>query len=383
MSGHYREEKNCLNCGHLVEEHYCSHCGQPNLELKEPFWHFIGHSIGHYFHFDSKFFHTLVPLLTKPGQITLDYLAGKRARYIHPVSLYIFVSIVYFIIVPHSLKEKIKPAELSTAQQDSAATAIRKSKATLNSISPGLGNAVDINLNTDSQFNALDVKSQVHYVDSLKRVYQAKPSEKTENKIDHYQDIVKERQDTSYAGYLARQKSLPKDERDSWWLRRVQKLKYEKRQQKLAGKSLKSEEPGHEVNIGEEVKKYQPKQYFLLMPLLALFIMINFRKNRIYYIDHLVFTIHGMTAYFIVSIITKPIEKYVFGTESYISQFIEFVVFIGIVWYLYAGLKLFYQRSRNVTIRKTMSVMIMYAITFYISEEMIRQLVMLLMTKQY
>jgi len=380
MSGHYRKEKNCLNCGHHVEEHYCTHCGQPNLELKEPFWHFIGHSIGHYFHFDSKFFHTLVPLLSKPGQITLDYLAGKRARYIHPVSLYIFVSIVYFIIVPHSLKEKTKPAELSTAQKDSAATAIRKSKTTLNSISPGLGDAVRVNLNTDSQFNALDLKSQVHYVDSLKKIYQAKPSDNLENRIDNYQDIIDDRQDTSYAAYLARQKILPVDQQDSWWVRRVQKLKYDKRAKKHAVKSSEREEEGHKVNIEEEVKKYQPKQYFLLMPLLALFIMINFRKNRIYYIDHLVFTIHGMTAYFIVSIITKPIEKYIFGIDSYISQLMEFVVFIGIVWYLYSGLKLFYQRSRAVTIRKTIAVMLMYSITFYISEEIIRQIIILIMT---
>ncbi|RZL45123.1 MAG: DUF3667 domain-containing protein, partial [Pedobacter sp.] len=80
MSGKYRKDHNCLNCGFNVEEHYCSRCGQPNLELKENFWDFISHSIAHYFHFDNKFFQTLKPLITKPGIVTLDYLAGKRAR---------------------------------------------------------------------------------------------------------------------------------------------------------------------------------------------------------------------------------------------------------------------------------------------------------------
>ncbi|MET1054758.1 MAG: DUF3667 domain-containing protein [Pedobacter sp.] len=380
MSGHYRKEKNCLNCGHHVEEHYCTHCGQPNLELKEPFWHFIGHSVGHYFHFDSKFFHTLVPLLSKPGQITLDYLAGKRARYIHPVSLYIFVSIVYFIIVPHSLKEKVVDKGLTKAQQDSAAVGIRKGKETLNSIAPGLGDALKVDLAADSQFKTLDIKSQRHYIDSLKTIYKAKPTEALETKIDNYQEIIRDKDDTSYTAYLARQRALPADQRDSWLVRRARKFQYEKKAKGHNGTEKEVGKPIHKVNIEEEVKKYQPKQYFLLMPLLALFIMINFRKNRIYYIDHLVFTIHGMTAYFIVSILTKPVEKYIFGIDSFISQFIEFIVFIGIVWYLYAGLKLFYQRSRAITIRKTISVMIMYGLTFYISEEIIRQLVILFMT---
>jgi hypothetical protein len=379
MSGHYRKEKNCLNCGHLVEEHYCSHCGQPNLELKEPFWHFIGHSIGHYFHFDSKFFHTLVPLLTKPGQITLDYLAGKRARYIHPVSLYIFVSIVYFIIVPHSLKEKKVKAELSPAQQDSAALGVKEGKAKLNSIVPGLGNSIRLTYDTDSQFRELDLQSQIHYVDSLKEVQKIEPSERLANKIENYKEIISEKQDTSYSAYLARQQTLPAAERDSWWLRKARKLSYDKKAAKNIESDGHDKDSGHKVNIDEEVKKYQPKQYFLLMPLLALFIMINFRKNRIYYIDHLVFTIHGMTAYFIVSIITKPLEKYIFGIDSYVSQIIEFIVFIGIVWYLYAGLKLFYKRTRWVTVRKTIAVMFMYSITFFISEEIIRQIIILIM----
>ncbi|MCX2477591.1 DUF3667 domain-containing protein [Pedobacter sp. MC2016-15] len=379
MSGHYRKEKNCLNCGHHVEEHYCTHCGQPNLELKEPFWHFIGHSIGHYFHFDSKFFHTLVPLLSKPGQITLDYLAGKRARYIHPVSLYIFVSIVYFIVVPHSLKEKKVKTELTSAQKDSATVAVRKSKAQLNSIAPGLGNSIRLSLDTDSQFNALNRESQVRYIDSLEKVMKAKPNEGLQNQIDDYKDLISENQDTSYSAYLARQQKLPADERDSWLEKKAQKLKYDKRTKKLK-KGEHADSSEHKVDIEEEVKKYQPKQYFLLMPLLALFIMINFRKNRIYYIDHLVFTIHGMTAYFIVSIVTQPIEKYIFGLGSFMSEAIELIVFAGIVWYLYSGLKLFYQRSRNVTIRKTITVMFMYTLTFYISEEIIRQIVIMMMT---
>src|SRR5690606_6686623 len=110
----------------IVEKHYCSDCGQPNLELKENFWQFISHSIAHYFHFDNKFFQTLVPLLTKPGQVTLDYLAGKRARYINPISMYIFVSIVYFIVVPNKLEHKKEAVEFHSSNKDTGKSTAEK-----------------------------------------------------------------------------------------------------------------------------------------------------------------------------------------------------------------------------------------------------------------
>src|SRR5688572_15746593 len=131
-TGKYRKEHNCLNCGQNVEKHYCSNCGQANLELKENFWQFISHSIAHYFHFDNKFFQTLSPLLTKPGEVTLDYLAGKRARYINPVSMYIFVSIVYFIVVPNKLEHKAEAVEFhSSASKDSTKSKTEALKKTL------------------------------------------------------------------------------------------------------------------------------------------------------------------------------------------------------------------------------------------------------------
>ncbi|MGY0036271.1 DUF3667 domain-containing protein [Pedobacter sp. NJ-S-72] len=316
--GTYRHEKNCLNCGSHVEKHYCSQCGQPNLELKEPFWGFISHSIGHYFHFDSKFFHTLIPLLTKPGQLTLDYLAGKRARYIHPVSLYIFVSIVYFLIVPHAMEyghhQEKTPAENARELKDS----ILLDKKEYKGVPDLLLDQV-----TKTEFRELDFQDQKLILDSLNKIYQKTPSNFLQKKIDKFNNIHAERLDSTYEAYTIRQKTLPERNRDNWIERQ-----YKKKQIYLTLKKDKDH-----WDIKEEVKKYQPKQFFLLMPLLAFFIMLNFRKNRIYYIDHLIFTIHGMTAFFIVSSITVPLKQYVFGEASFTSMLISCAVLAGIAWY--------------------------------------------------
>lgn len=372
MSGLYRKEKNCLNCGHEVEAHYCSHCGQPNLELKEPFLGFIAHSIGHYFHFDSKFFHTLVPLLTKPGQVTLDYLAGKRARYIHPVSLYIFVSIVYFLIVPHALEEKhSKKAETESIVKQKEG--IREAKSALTD--PDQKDKTKREILIEKAFTRQSVQAQKIYLDSLTKVYTAKPTDSLENLLDNLNGIHTDRLDSTLSAYKARQESLPKEKRDSWMERYIQKLMYDDAGKLSTDQGEIKSLATRKAHIKEEVKKYQPKQYFLLMPLLAMFIMFIFRKNHRYYVDHLVFTVHGMTAYFIVSIVTQPLKKYVFGLDSFMSSVVQTAVVIGVIWYLYAGLKLFYNRSRNVTIRKMILLSFLYSIAYAISAWVIEAIV--------
>ncbi|WP_158799563.1 DUF3667 domain-containing protein [Pedobacter sp. L105] len=379
MSGHYRKEKNCLNCGHEVEHHYCSRCGQPNLELKENFWAFIGHSVGHYFHFDAKFWQTLIPLLTKPGQVTLDYLAGKRARYIHPISLYIFVSIIYFLIVPRSLvnEDKVKQDEIAEAKKE-ALDSIGIVHYNINSVPSvrDINKQVAKKVSPLTDFRKLSIHAKEHYLDSLKKLNAVKPSEELDDRIKEYNKILVFNLDSTYESYQARQKTLPADQQDGWMVRYLKKKSYSLN----LNQNEKSGDKTSKEQIDEEVKHYEPKQFFILMPLLALFIMINFRRNRIYYIDHLVFTIHGMTAYFIVSIITKPIEKYIFGLDSFMSDLIDFIVFAGIVWYLYKGLKLFYNRSRNVTIRKTIMVMIFYSLAFFISQWMLTEIITYMMS---
>jgi len=385
MSGHYRKEKNCLNCGHQVEFHYCSSCGQPNLELREPFWHFIGHSIAHYFHFESKFWQTLVPLLTKPGQLTLDYLAGKRARYIHPVSLYIFISIVYFLIVPHALEKKehtenrvhsIAEANQKREKTNQNLSKVKKkldsTKTQLDAL-PGLADKIStsikpINLIDLDDFEDLTYEDQNIYLDTVIKQNMLRPSTEATDRIKDYKEANTVKHDSTYVAYFQRQKKLPTGEQDNWFMQKLKRVDYG-----ISGK-IKN----HDY-VNEEFKKYQPKQYFLLMPLLAFFIMINFRKNRIYYINHLVFTVHGMTAFFIVSIVAEPLKKYVFGLDSSISNLIAFIVFCGIMWYLYYGLKLFYNRSKWQTIRKIISLLVLYSIALFLSEGIIKGFIIYLM----
>lgn len=369
MSGKYRKDHNCLNCGFHVEEHYCSRCGQPNLELKENFWEFISHSIAHYFHFDNKFFQTLKPLITKPGTVTLDYLAGKRARYINPVSMYIFVSIVYFIIVSppkHKEKDKQRTYTVVLEQRKKQQEAIHKVEQPLKKagISEKISQSAQQAINEDMDrelFKVMTFKQQDSTLKVLQAAQKTNQSDSLKSYIEELEHIHIMKNDSTYNAYLARQEKLADNKKDNFAERLIEKRRIG------LGQNFDL--------INEKLETNRPKQYFLFMPLMALFIMINFRRNHIKYLDHLIFTIHGMTAFFIVSIVVQPIKKILPESLSILSTILELGLIAWICWYLFKSLKTFYQRKTSTTIWRMLWVIILYAVLLRISETIMVNLI--------
>src|ERR1700761_1430495 len=95
---HLRHDKTCLNCGYEVTDRYCSHCGQENNEPRETFRHLLGHFIEDVTHYDSQVLTSVKDLIFKPGFLTNQYNAGKRASYLNPIKMYIFISAVFFLV---------------------------------------------------------------------------------------------------------------------------------------------------------------------------------------------------------------------------------------------------------------------------------------------
>jgi hypothetical protein len=88
----------CPNCGTLRVGTYCSSCGQKAIPLR-PTVHHFAHELTHeLLHFDGKIFRSLRLLLTRPGFLTREIFAGRRASYVSPFRLYLVASIVAFAL---------------------------------------------------------------------------------------------------------------------------------------------------------------------------------------------------------------------------------------------------------------------------------------------
>jgi len=92
------KHQNCLNCGTPLRGSYCVTCGQPARTRTLTIWQLLREFLEEAFDLDSKAWRSLIPLMFKPGLITNDYLAGRRARYISPLRLYVTASVLFFIV---------------------------------------------------------------------------------------------------------------------------------------------------------------------------------------------------------------------------------------------------------------------------------------------
>jgi hypothetical protein len=92
--------KKCRNCNNSLPEEaaFCPACGQAT-HGEEDMLSFFKHFLNDYFTFDSKIFRSIRPLFAKPGFLTLEYLAGRRVSYIPPLRLFIFSSIIFFLLL--------------------------------------------------------------------------------------------------------------------------------------------------------------------------------------------------------------------------------------------------------------------------------------------
>jgi hypothetical protein len=89
----------CPNCGRVMDEEYCPRCGQKRLHDGDlslaHAWHHLFHEI---LHLDGRLLTTIKVLFTRPGQLSVDFLEGRRARHIHPIQLFLLFSTMFFLV---------------------------------------------------------------------------------------------------------------------------------------------------------------------------------------------------------------------------------------------------------------------------------------------
>lgn len=290
---HERTEKTCLNCGATLAGRYCHICGQENIEPKESFWHLLGHFLADLTHFDGKLFITLKYLLFKPGFLTEEYIKGRRASYLNPIRMYLFISALFFLLF-------------------------------MTFWLPQRNSQLQVQPKKSTNFS---IKSTTHSIrEGLDKI--APDTTWTPKTLKQYDSV---------------QQALPVNERDD------QITRY------MARKTLSAVRYSHD-NPNEFWHKFLEKFFhtlpyvlFVSVPIIALWLQLLYirRRKQYFYVSHIIFTLHYYCLVFIALIISYSLKS--MGDWShYVTPFIALGFFI----YLYAAMLRFYKQGGGKTFLK-------------------------------
>lgn len=101
----------CPNCGAAFAQpcpKYCGECGQESNLRAPSLLEFIQQLGGAYISTEGALWRTLWRLLLLPGQLTLEYLAGRRRRYVLPLRIYLTISVLALLTLRLVTSEKIE-----------------------------------------------------------------------------------------------------------------------------------------------------------------------------------------------------------------------------------------------------------------------------------
>lgn len=240
--------KICRNCQAAVSGEYCSSCGQREGRADQRFLDLAGELTGDLFDMDSRVWRTLFSLLFRPGFLSAEFIAGRRARYLPPLRLYLVISFILFLTISISTNNPLSdpaPGPLQVTDNGLVITAnpedLDDNMAEAGSTEEGLA-PPDPNT-WDGEIGIADENSPQWVKDIDRRMEE---------------NVVKLREDPRA--------------------------------------------------LSEAIVDYVPQMMFLLLPLFALLIQFTYLFSGFHYLQHLVFALHFHSFAYLVYLITMAIE---------------------------------------------------------------------------
>ncbi len=351
----------CLNCGIPLDfiDRYCHNCGQINTTKKLSFRDFFNEFFASIFSYDSRLRHTIIVLLFSPGKISKEYIQGRRVKYANPFRFYLSVSIIFFII--NGLF--IDFDGFSAGVQDD----VTKGKEALEKIENEIPiDSIKQKLNQELlAVEELTISDKEKINKRISNIEFTLPSTKKNNNPKEVTYYTQPQIDSM--GLFDRGAKLWSMYNDH----------YEKTAQKSAYRALT--ELHHEKskfnryiyqramktnsitdNYGRELLEFifnkLPFIIFFFLPFFALAIWLLYVRRSFTYMEHLVFTFHTQTMFFILIGIAILIDQ-IIKTEA--ASGIAMLVFL---FYLYKAMRKFYSQGRGKTIVKFLLVNVLFFI---------------------
>ena len=374
-----RKEKDCLNCGTIVQGRYCHVCGQENVVPKETFWHMVTHFFFDITHFDSQFFETVKDLLFRPGFLSKEYMAGRRANYLHPVKMYVFTSAIFFLLFFSFFKPTVSNIQLMNKKdrkntmvqlkeilkKESDNAEIRKLVALLQDTTRSLTSEDILNINLNMP---LTEKEKEGYIERLQNKIKTGEGDSSlgsllgKAKDTSHLLLVKDTLGTkvlkrglfSSSGnyktaevYDSAEHALPVSKRDGWFVRRLIKkgIYINEKYGENPDEALKK--------LGENILHRLPYMLFVSLPLFAFILrLVYIRRKQFYFADHGVFTIHLYIFTFLMLLLVFSIGKLNDLLHTGLIGIPIALLFIWLFIYLFKAMRNFYGQGRGKTFLK-------------------------------
>jgi hypothetical protein len=290
----------CGNCNAPLTGPYCAQCGQHAHQSARSLSVVLHDGWDLLTHLDGRFWSTLRRLLSQPGQLTLDYFADRRARYVSPFRLYFVLSIAFFALT-----------------------------------------AANSNLTSKSAADGHAALTPADVTDLQHELHQAAPA-------------IAEQVTATDAGM-----DMDLDANDCAKI----ELRWPWLQGRLRG-ACQREIADHGRSAAHAFGSYVPRMMFVFLPLMALIMVPLYRTPRRYYVEHLVFFLHAHAALFLVMIgdMLLGMAARSLPYLSGVATAGDGAAACYAVWYVYRAMRRYYGNRRALTLAKLAVVGIAYQI---------------------
>lgn len=331
----------CTNCGHPLDisDRFCPNCSQANsskkLTLKDFFDEFFSSLIS----YDSRLLKTLSALLTKPGKITRDFINGKRVSYTNPFRFLLSLSIIYFLMMSYTtnlsfIDQYGKGKNNNPFSKDNIFSFSLGDEVELDSIPMSTKDKEQFRQALDT----LNIAETFFDRDSLMMADPKRHFEKTNQQSVWTRLLAK----TEFFSVL-----IPKDSVNVF---KEISLDYsisstgENRGTFNAAKSYLRfrQQPGSFLN---SIISKLPFATFFFLPVFTLFIWLVYIRKKHSYTEHLIFSFHNQSLFFILLIISFLIDAVFEVSSGWI-----FIIIFSI--YLFLSMRKFYKQGLFKTIVK-------------------------------
>lgn len=324
----------CLNCGTELQGPFCYYCGQPDRNFMRFFPALIRDLMEDLLDLDSRFMRTVKPLLFKPGRLTRDYMEGRRFRYAPPMRLYIFSSIVFFLLAALLSSDAItmNGEDSSIHISSDGAETHQEVEEALSNLPPEIRDKIDMDY-THAETEQEDEDDPGFKLDDIQ--FNDEPWNRETNPVDI--------------------KWFP-----GWLNDRIN--------DEIEGSPQKAEQINENPNlIIDKVFDILPATMFLLLPLVAMIFKFWYLFAKRFYVEHLIFSLHNHAFVFVslilillANVASTLLEKNGYATAQAGIEWLVVAISIWIPVYLLISLRVVYQQGWFLTLGKFAAIGISY-----------------------